>query len=180
LAPITMVLYLSNYINKLRSTFLYLLAVISTITSLLWPPMAYRSEPEEGLLTLRKIVLEEKVNVYSDFEYTKFVSEHINYYSLDQLYTNKNSNYVLLNTSSKMPDVSKANIRRYEDRDFKQFYIEQENLIKSRLQNHEKLIGRLQEVGFITLVRKPEYVILQGDYDRSAVIFDGIDIDSFK
>ena len=140
-----------------------MIATVSFTTSLVFPPTAYRSESDEALYSLKKLVSGREVNLYSDFSGAKFIGNNIRMISKEELSYDLNSNYILLNVSNKLPDSFKANIRRYEDRDFKTFYDTQSNVIDVKLRNHDNFIEQLKNQGYKVILRESEFIILKGE-----------------
>jgi hypothetical protein len=157
LVPIVIILHFSNFIFKLNTKFLVVIA------SLVFPPTAYRIESDKALYAIKNLVSGREVNLYSDFSEAKFIGSNIMMISKEELSFDLNSNYVLLNISSILPDLFKANIRRYEDRDFNTFYENQSNIINTKLKNHDIFIEQLKKLGYKVVLKESEFIILKGE-----------------
>jgi glycosyltransferase involved in cell wall biosynthesis len=163
LVPIVIILHFSNFIFKLNTKFLVVIASLSFTTSLVFPPTAYRIESDKALYAIKNLVSGREVNLYSDFSEAKFIGSNIIMISKEELSYDLNSNYVLLNISSILPDLFKANIRRYEDRDFNTFYENQSNIINTKLKNHDIFIEQLKKLGYKVVLKESEFIILKGE-----------------
>jgi hypothetical protein len=163
LVPIVIILHFSNFIFKLNTKFLVVIASLSFTTSLVFPPTAYRIESDKALYAIKNLVSGREVNLYSDFSEAKFIGSNIMMISKEELSFDLNSNYVLLNISSILPDLFKANIRRYEDRDFNTFYENQSNIINTKLKNHDIFIEQLKKLGYKVVLKESEFIILKGE-----------------
>jgi hypothetical protein len=163
LVPIAIILHFMNFINKLKTKFLVAIAVISFTSSLIFPPTAYRIESDEALYAFKNLVSGREVNLYSDFSEAKFIGSNIIMISKEELSYELNSNYVLLNISSILPDLFKANIRRYEDRDFNTFYETQLNIKNTKLKNQDIFIEQLKKQGYKVVLKESEFIILKGE-----------------
>jgi hypothetical protein len=139
------------------------IAAISFTSSLIFPPTAYRIESDEALYAFKNLVSGREVNLYSDFSEAKFIGSNIIMISEEELSYELNSNYVLLNISSILPDLFKANIRRYEDRDFNTFYETQLNIKNTKLKNQDIFIEQLKKQGYKVVLKEPEFIILKGE-----------------
>jgi hypothetical protein len=62
-----------------------------------------------------------------------------------------------------LPDLFKANIRRYEDRDFNTFYETQLNIKNTKLKNQDIFIEQLKKQGYKVVLKEPEFIILKGE-----------------
>ena len=163
LVPIVIILHFSNFIFKLNTKFLAVIASLSFTTSLVFPPTAYRIESDKALYAIKNLVSGREVNLYSDFSEAKFIGSNIIMISKEELSYDLNSNYVLLNTSNMLPDLFKANIRRYEDRDFNTFYENQSNIINTKLKNQDIFIQQLKKKGYKVVLKESEFIILKGE-----------------
>jgi hypothetical protein len=152
-----------NFINKLKTKFLVAIAVISFTSSLIFPPTAYRIDSDQALYAFKNLVSGREVNLYSDFSDAKFIGNNIRLISKEELNYDLNSNYVLLNMSNTLPDLFKANIRRYEDRDFNTFYETQLNIKNTKLKNQDIFIEQLKKQGYKVVLKEPEFIILKGE-----------------
>jgi hypothetical protein len=139
------------------------IASLSFTTSLVFPPTAYRIESDEALWAFKNLVSGREVNLYTDFSEAKFIGSNIIMISKEELSYDLNSNYVLLNISSILPDLFKANIRRYEDRDFNTFYETQLNIKNTKLKNQDIFIEQLKKQGYKVVLKEPEFTILKGE-----------------
>jgi hypothetical protein len=163
LVPIAIILHFMNFINKLKTKFLVAIAVISFTSSLIFPPTAYRIDSDQALYAFKNLVSGREVNLYSDFSDAKFIGNNIRLISKEELNYDLNSNYVLLNMSNTLPDLFKANIRRYEDRDFNTFYETQLNIKNTKLKNQDIFIEQLKKQGYKVVLKEPEFIILKGE-----------------
>jgi hypothetical protein len=163
LVPIVIILHFSNFIFKLNTKFLVVIASLSFTTSLVFPPTAYRIESDEALWAFKNLVSGREVNLYSNFSNAKFIGSNIIMISKEELSFDLNSNYVLLNMSNLLPDLFKANIRRYEDRDFKTFYETQLNIKNTKLKNQDIFIEQLKKQGYKVVLKESEFIILKGE-----------------
>jgi hypothetical protein len=163
LVPIVIILHFSNFIYKLNTKFLIVIASLSFTTSLVFPPTAYRIESDEALWAFKNLVSGREVNLYTDFSEAKFIGSNIIMISKEELSYDLNSNYVLLNISNMLPDLFKANIRRYEDRDFNTFYETQLNIKNTKLKNQDIFIEQLKKQGYKVVLKEPEFTILKGE-----------------
>jgi hypothetical protein len=156
---------LSKLLYKFPRKFKVVIPVVIMLTSLLYPPIRYRFEPEEALIFTRKTFQVEdmqKIDLYSDFSEAHFIDPRVNLITeIDLLNTDFLNKYVLLNMDGTLPDKFLANIRRYEDRNFDKFDQEQQNIITSRIDKNMKLVYILEQKGFEIISNSQTYYLLK-------------------
>jgi hypothetical protein len=162
LVPISFILHFSNFTIRLKTKFLVVVAAMSFTTSLVSPPIAYRIESDEAHYEFKNLVSGREVSLYSDFSDAKFIGKNVRMISKEKLNYDLNSNYVLLNMSDMLPDLFKANIRRYEDRDYNVFYETQTKIINMNLKTKRIFIEQLKKQGYKVLLEESEFIILKG------------------
>jgi hypothetical protein len=139
---------LDNFPRK----FTVVIPLVIMLTSLLYPPIRYRIEPEEALTFTRTTLQVEsmrKIDLYSDFSEAQFIDPRVNLITdIDLFNTDFSKKYVLLNMDVTLPDKFLANIRKYEDRNFAKFDEEQQNIMTKRIDRNIKLVSLLKQKGF--------------------------------
>jgi hypothetical protein len=127
------------------------------------PPNAYRYVNENSLIEFENILKSDErsnISVYSDIEDLIFVSEKI-VVSTSQEMSKESLDYVVLNLKSTIKDLTLANARDYEDRDFKRFRNDQNTQIKKRIEENRNLIYLLLNSGFSIISEKEDFIILR-------------------
>jgi hypothetical protein len=161
LAPICIIIFLSKFINRLKPTLLFLLVLISAVSSLVSPPVTYRIEPEEALFRFRNLVSNKDVQLFSDFSAARVLGQNVELINEEELSNNYGSKYVLLNLSNRLPDPVLSNLKRFEDSDLNNFYKDQESIINERLLNHAQLIKNLKQNGYSVISENSDFIILR-------------------
>ena len=155
----------SKLLDKFPRKFTVVIPLVIMLTSLLYPPIRYRLEPEEALTFTRTTLQVEsmqKIDVYSDFSEAHFIDPRVNLITeIDILNTDFSNKYVLLNMDRTLPDKFLANIRKYEDRNFVKFDEEQQNIITKRIDKNMKLVSLLKQKGFIIISNSNTYYLLR-------------------
>jgi hypothetical protein len=131
-------LKLKKYLNIL----LFIGVISSSILSLLVPPKPYRAQKEDGLLYLKNVLEKNhtnSINLKTDLQYAELINKSIlvNKFSNTKIWQ---YDYILLNMQSDIPDLFLANIRRYEDRNFKKYISDQKNEASSRLTINQNVV----------------------------------------
>ena len=101
------------------------------------------------------------INLKTDMQYTELIDKRI--------LVNKFSNiefeqydYVLLNMQSEIPNLFLANLRRYEDRNFQKFILEQKKVVSSRLKLNQNIIDMAIISGkFMSLESNSNFILLK-------------------
>ena len=155
----------SKLLDKFPRKFTVVIPLVIMLTSLLYPPITYRLEPEEALTFTRTALQVEsmqKINLYSDFSEARFIHPRVNLITeVDLLNTDLSNKYVLLNINGTLPDKFLANIRKYEDRNFVKFDEEQQNVITKRIDKNMKLVSLLKQKGFEIISNSNTYYLLR-------------------
>jgi hypothetical protein len=154
-----------KFANKIVSTnsIIFLVLVINLSAVIYKPPSAYRYTNENIFVNLRKIVTEDKrleVDIYSDVDKLEIVSPKINVMSNNTINLNL-LDYLVLNNNASLPDLTLANQRQYEDRDFEKFKLREAGKINERLIYNRILTQKALRSGFEILVKDVDYVILK-------------------
>ncbi len=127
------------------------------------PPVAYRYPSEEGLKVFKKIIAEdrgEKFMVYSDFDKMNLISPRI--ILSNNLKTNLTQyDYLVLNMTATLPDVTLDNLREYEDRDFQSFEQRQRIKASKRIWENQIILQKFLKLGYSVLKQNDDYVILK-------------------
>ena len=155
----------SKLLDKFPRKFTVVIPLVIMLTSLLYPPIRYRIEPEEALTFTRTILQVEsvqKIDLYSDFSEAHFIDPRVNLITDTDLLNNDFSNkYVLLNMDVTLPDKFLANIRKFEDRNFVKFDEEQQYIITKRIDKNIKLVSLLRQKGFEIISNSNLYYLLR-------------------
>ena len=154
-----------KFANKIVSanSIIFLVLVINLSAVIYKPPSAYRYTNENIFVNLRKIVTEDKrleVDIYSDVDKLEIVSPKINVMSNNTINLNL-LDYLVLDNNASLPDLTLANQRQYEDRDFEKFKLREAGKINERLIYNRILTQKALRSGFEILVKDVDYVILK-------------------
>jgi hypothetical protein len=154
-----------NYFRKqdFISIFVLILVIINFISLMLKPPKAYRVVDEKVLFSIQKMIENDyrnRLNVFSDIEDVRFVSEKINFIETRK-FDFKKIDYIILNFNNDEPDLILANLRRYEDRDFENFFKRQNEVIAKRIELNNELISQAINKGLTIIVKNDDYVMLK-------------------
>jgi hypothetical protein len=147
---------------KHLNTLLFIGVLSSSILSISVPPKPYRMQNEDGLLYMRK-TLEKKatsfIHLKTDLKYAELIDKRIlvNKFPISEIWQYE---YILLNMQSDIPDPFLANIRRYEDRNFKKFIEEQRNDVSSRIKLNQDIVGIATKSGKFTILESNSNFIL--------------------
>ena len=155
----------SKLVDKYVRKFKVVIPLVIMLTSLLYPPIRYRFEPEEALTFTRTTLQAENmqiINLYSDLAEAHFIDPRVNLITeIDLLNTYFSKKYVLLNMDGTLPDKFLANIRKYEDRNFAKFDEEQQNIITNRIDKNIKLVSLLKQKGYKIISNSNTYYLLR-------------------
>jgi hypothetical protein len=148
----------------LKNSYIILLILIANIFLVISnPPIAYRYPSEEGLREFKNIILEDhrtKLMVYSDFEKIYYISPKIN--SVNSLTSNlAQYDYVVLNTTDALPDMTLSNIREYEDRNFQRFEQQQRIVVSLRIKKNQIILQKFLNFDYSVLIQNDNYLILK-------------------
>ena len=162
LSAIVIVILFKRKINNIRFNLLFIPIILSLVFSILYPPVAYRSETEKAYFEIQNIARNNEINLFSDFTHLQIISENINVLeSLSEKNMFNKNTYVLLNVSNNLPDKTKANIRRYEDRNFEKFFNTQKVLIESRIKKNNDLVKNLLMKNYRIIINDKDFIILR-------------------
>jgi hypothetical protein len=162
LSSILFITLIGAKIKKLNNLFTSGIVLLSFISSMFLPPKVYRYESEQALIEIKQIALKSQIFLYSDFVNRNFISKNV--VIIDDLNDSRIFNpnsYVLLSLSTKIPDLFKANIRKFEDRDFESFFLEQKYKIDENLQKNMGITRSLTAKGFNILIENKDFIILK-------------------
>ena len=149
---------------KYLNTLLFIGVLSSSILSTLVPPKPYRIQNEDGLLYMKNTLKKKNasfVHLKTDLQYAELIDKRIlvNKFPNTEIWQ---YDYILLNMQSDIPDLFLANIRRYEDRDFKKFIEEQKNDVSSRIKLNQNIVGIATKFGkFTTIESNLSFILLK-------------------
>jgi hypothetical protein len=135
--------------------------IINFIVVIFNLPDAYRKDNETILIEMDKIVKKEnrnELNIYTDLQEMRFISEKVR---ITQDLVSQKIDYFALNNNTKIPDINLANIRPYEDRNFKKFNDQQTIIINKRLEKNKAIFNYAMRMGYSVVIKEDEYMILK-------------------
>jgi hypothetical protein len=163
------------YLEKLRlSNIIYnMVIVILGIVILINPPISYRIYDERVYFDLKTLKSDAQVSsVYSQFDSMESVDSQFKVTRINSNLTSfdLNSNYALmmrdkpqlivLNNSSRLPDVKLSNQLGFSDRDFDKYYETIKDQISTNKINNELLTNLLLKDDYLIAFEETEYLIL--------------------
>jgi len=135
--------------------------IINFIVVIFNLPDAYRKDNETILIEMDKIVKKEnrnELNIYTDLQEMRFISEKVR---ITQDFVSQKIDYFVLNNNTQIPDINLANIRPYEDRNFKKFNDQQIIIINKRLEKNKAIFNYAMRMGYGVVIKEDEYMILK-------------------